>query len=303
MVRPKTRVLTRKADLSWQELACIASYASDPDMPLNVRKVTTESNIAALLLLPSNHDGSETLPVLLDPYGGPLFRKAVESKRELIVSQWFANHGFAVLVADGRGTASCSSEQEYAISGNLLDPVVEDQVSALQCASRSFPFLDTSRVGIRGSSFGGYLAAAALFTRPDIFSCAIVNSPVADWRLYDTYYSERYLGHPTTNADSYNRSSLLRRKGSFQGAMLLLHGLSDDNVLVQNSVELANRLLFEECSYSFVPLSGVTHIAPQAKLGGRLLERQLEFLFAELKSARKLRTDHEFDVRRPEYSG
>jgi dipeptidyl-peptidase 4 len=250
--------------------------------------------MAGLLLLPSDHDGSENLPVLLDPYGGPLVRKAVESKNQLILSQWFANHGFAVLVADGRGTPSCSSEQEYAISGNLLDPAVEDQVSALQCASRSFPFLDTSRVGIRGSSFGGYVAAAALLTRPDIFRCAIVVAPVADWRVYDTYYSERYLGHPTTNADSYNRSSLLRREGSFQGAMLLLHGLSDDNVLAQNSIQLANRLVVEECSYLFIPLPGVTHIAPQGTLGVRILERQLGFLLDELKVSRKPRTDREF---------
>lgn len=293
-VRPKTRVLTRRADLSWEELACIQSYASDPDMPLNVRKVPTENDMAALLLLPSDCDGSEKLPVLLDPYGGPLIRKAVESKKQLIVSQWFANHGFAVLVADGRGTPSCSSEHEYAISGNLLDPVVEDQVSALQCASQLFPFLDISRVGIRGSSFGGYVAAAALFTRPDIFRCAIVGAPVADWRLYDTYYSERYLGHPATNAESYNRSSLLRREGSFQGAMLLLHGLSDDNVLAQNSIQLANRLFVEGCGYLFIPLPGVTHIAPQATLGVRLLERQLDFLLDELKVPRKLRTDREF---------
>jgi dipeptidyl-peptidase-4 len=84
--------------------------------------------------------------------------------------------------------------------------------------------------------------------------------------------------------------------------MLLLHGLSDDNVLAQNSMQLTNRLFFEECNYSFVPFPGVTHIPPQTKLGARLLERQLEFLRDELKAARKPRTDQEFGVRRPAYS-
>ena len=124
-------------------------------------------------------------------------------------SQWFADQGFAVVVADGRGTPGRGSAWERAVFRDLAGPVLDDQVDALHATAADHPELDLSRVAIRGWSFGGYLAALAVLRRPDVFHAAIAGAPVTDWRLYDTYYTERYLGTPQDEPDAYDRTSLI----------------------------------------------------------------------------------------------
>jgi dipeptidyl-peptidase-4 len=116
------------------------------------------------------------------------------------------------------------------VHGDLAAPVLDDQVSALQALASDHPDLDLSRVGIRGWSFGGYLAALAVLRRPDVFHAAIAGAPVTDWSLYDTHYTERYLGLP--HSDSYRRSSLIEDAPKLSRPLLLVHGLADDNVVV-----------------------------------------------------------------------
>src|SRR5205085_4461556 len=113
----------------------------------------------------------------------------------------------AVIIADGRGTPG-GYEWERAVAGDLAGPVLEDQIEALRVAADRFADLDTGRVAIRGWSFGGYLAALAVLRRPDVFHAAIAGAPVTDWRLYDTHYTERYLGQPDQDKDAYDGSSL-----------------------------------------------------------------------------------------------
>src|SRR6266511_2822909 len=137
---------------------------------------------------PSEPEGP--LPVLLDPYGGPGFQRVVRTSTAFLASQWFADQGFAVLVVDGRGTPGRGSAWERAMFRDLT-VALEDQVDALQAAAERFGFLDASRVGIRGWSFGGYLAAMAALRRPDVFHAAVAGAPVTEWRLYDTHYTER----------------------------------------------------------------------------------------------------------------
>ena len=124
-------------------------------------------------------------------------------------AQWFADQGFAVVVADGRGTPGRGPAFEREVHLDLAGPVLEDQVDALYGAAEQVEELDVSRVGIKGWSFGGYLAALAVLARPDVFHAAVAGAPVTDWALYDTYYTERYLGHPEAEPDAYRRSSLL----------------------------------------------------------------------------------------------
>src|SRR5206468_3847303 len=108
---------------------------------------------------------------------------------------------------------------------------VDDQVEALHALAEQEPALDLSRVAIRGWSFGGYLAALGVLRRPDVFAAAVAGAPVIDWRLYDTHYTERYLGHPDETADVYARNSLLADAPSLTRPLLLIHGLADDNVV------------------------------------------------------------------------
>ena len=119
-----------------------------------------------------------------------------------LVSQWFADQGFAVVVVDGRGTPGRGTEWERAIHGDLATLALEDQIDAVEQAAAELDCLDLDRVAIRGWSFGGYLAALGVLLRPDRIHAAIAGAPVTEWRLYDTHYTERYLGDPTCGPTS-----------------------------------------------------------------------------------------------------
>ena len=165
--------------------------------------------IRTAVLFPSWHQpGQGPLPVLLDPYGGPHAQRVLKARSTYLTPQWFAEQGFAVVIADGRGTPGRGPQWERAVAGDLAGPVLDDQVQALQDAAGRFADLDTGRVAIRGWSFGGYLAALAVLRLPDVFHAAIAGAPVTDWRLYDTHYTERYLGNPDADPGAYRRSGL-----------------------------------------------------------------------------------------------
>jgi dipeptidyl-peptidase-4 len=234
------------------------------------------------LLLPDRQGGgaagSGSLPVLLDPYGGPHHRQVLAARDRFLVSQWFADQGFAVLVTDGRGTPGRGPAWERAVWRDLAGPALDDQVEALHAVAADHPELDLSRVAIRGWSFGGYLAALAVLRRPDVFHAAVAGAPVTDWRLYDTHYTERYLGHPAADPDAYRRSSLLADAAKLERPLLLVHGLADDNVVAAHTLRLSGLLLAAGRPHNVLPLSGVTHLAAQEAVAENLLHLQLAFL-------------------------
>ena len=153
-------------------------------------------------------------------------------------------------------------------------------------ASNQFPFLDMSRVGIRGWSFGGFLAALAVMRRPDIFHAAIAGAPVTDWRLYDTAYTERYLGDPndSDSTETYERSGLAADAPNLTRPLMLIHGLADDNVLTAHTLQLSRALLAAGRPHEVLPLSGVSHMTPQEVVAENLLLLQVEFLHRSLGS-------------------
>ena len=161
------------------------------------------------LFTPGGAEPDGPLPVLLDPYGGPHFAVVQRVLTLQLESQWFADQGFAVLVIDGRGTPGRGPGWDREVYRNLADPVLEDQVEGLHAAAERYPFLDLERVAIRGWSFGGFLAAMAVLRRPDVFHAAVSGAPVTDGELYDTHYTERYLGMPDTDVEAYARYRLL----------------------------------------------------------------------------------------------
>jgi dipeptidyl-peptidase-4 len=195
-----------------------------------------------------------------------------------LTSQWFADQGFAVVVADGRGTPGRGPEWDRAVAGDLAGPVLEDQVEALAAAAELNPDLDLSRVAIRGWSFGGYLSALAVLRRPDVFHAAIAGAPVTDWRLYDTHYTERYLGHPGHNPAAYDQSSLFADAPKLSRPLMIIHGLADDNVVVAHTLRLSSALLAAGRPHQVLPLSGVTHMASQEEVAENLLLLQVDFL-------------------------
>ncbi|MDI3389308.1 prolyl oligopeptidase family serine peptidase [Streptomyces sp. B-S-A8] len=267
-----------------KQLAQIASYAELPD--ITPRVTLTEAGarrIPCAVLLPTHYrEGDGPLPVLLDPYGGPHHARVVAAHNPYLTSQWFADQGFAVLVADGRGTPGRTPAWEKEIRDKLAAVVLADQVDALHALSDKFPF-DLSRVAIRGWSFGGYLAGLAALRRPDVFHAAIVGAPVTDQRLYDTHYTERYLGDPQAQPEVYAANSLVTDAGLSGAAeparpMMIVHGLADDNVVMAHTLRLSSALLAAGRPHEVLPLSGVTHMTPQEQVAENLLLLQVDFL-------------------------
>ncbi len=303
------------------EAASIDSLAERPSLPAPRPALLRAGprEIRTAVLFPSWHQpGPGRLPVLLDPYGGPHAQRVLRARDQYLTSQWFAEQGFAVVIADGRGTPGRGPAWDRAVAGDLAGPVLEDQVEALRAACAQYPDLDAERVAIRGWSFGGYLAALAVLRRPDVFHAAVAGAPVTDWHLYDTHYTERYLGDPGRDQDSYDRSSLISlaerimvtvlargddppespRHGGLPAPrtprapligglppvpvpprpLMLIHGLADDNVVVAHTLRLSGALLAAGYPHTVLPLTGVTHMASQETVRENLLLLQLDFL-------------------------
>ncbi len=241
-----------------------------------------ERDLRAAVILPSHHVPGTALPVICSPYGGPHAQRVISAGAAFTTEQWLADQGFAVVVIDGRGTPGRGPEWEFAVHGNLADPVLQDQVDGLQALAREFTDLDLTRVGIRGWSFGGYLAALAVLDRPDVFHAAVAGAPVTEWRLYDTGYTERYLGLPNENSDDYNNSSLLTRTHKLTRPLLLIHGLADDNVVAAHTLQMSSALLAAGRAHTVLPLSGVTHMTPQEVVAENLLLTEVEFFRTHL---------------------
>jgi len=247
-----------------EQVATIGSYAVEPPLVPNLHLMTVgDRGLRVALLYPTGHEPGTKLPVLLDPYGGPHAQRVMASRNAFVGPQWLADQGFAVLVADGRGTPGRGSEWEREIAFDFAGVTLQDQVDALFAVAEAHPDLDLSSVAIRGWSYGGYLSALAVLRRPDVFHAAIAGAPVTEWRLYDTHYTERYLGHPDENPQVYDRNSLIDDAPKLDRPLLVIHGLADDNVVVAHSVRLSSALVAAGRPHALLPLPGVTHMTPQ----------------------------------------
>ncbi|KRV47059.1 peptidase S9 [Wenjunlia vitaminophila] len=282
--RPGSRTQVVRLDEGRRVVASIASHAATPVLVARpvLRRAGTLGIPAAVLLPTGYREGDGPLPVLMDPYGGPHGARVVPTHNAHLTSQWFADQGFAVVVADGRGTPGRSPGWEKAVAGDLAGVTLDDQVAALHALAEEFP-LDLDRVGIRGWSYGGYLAALAVLRRPDVFHAAVAGAPVTDWRLYDTHYTERYLGLPDQAAAVYEATSLVGDAGLLGAAqvarpLMIVHGFADDNVVMAHALRLSSALLAAGRPHEVLPLTGVTHMASQEEVAENLLLLQVDFL-------------------------
>ncbi|WP_030062562.1 MULTISPECIES: S9 family peptidase [Streptomyces] len=262
------------------DVATIASYAETPVITARpVFRFAGERRIPTAVFLPTGYDRERDglLPVLMDPYGGPHGQRVVQAHNPHLNSQWFADQGFAVVVADGRGTPGRGPAWEKSIAFDFAGATLDDQVDALQALAEEFP-LDLGRVAIRGWSYGGYLAALAVLRRPDVFHAAVAGAPVTDWALYDTHYTERYLGDPAERPEVYAANSLSGYAAGLERPLMIIHGLADDNVVAAHTLRLSSALLAAGRPHTVLPLSGVTHITPQEEVAENLLLLQVDFV-------------------------
>jgi dipeptidyl-peptidase-4 len=267
--------------------ASLTSLAEAPKAVPRVELVRTrgERSYNAALLRPSGYHQGEKYPVILSVYGGPQTTFVTASARAYFIDQWMADQGYVVARLDGRGTTLRGHDWQRLMRGNFIDLVLHDQVEGLHALGVQYQEMDLTRVGIAGWSFGGYLSAMATIRRPDIFKAGVAGAPVVTWENYDTFYTERYMGLPQENPAGYRASSVLTYASELSRPLLIIHGLADDNVYFQHSLQLADTLFLAGRTYEFMPMLG-THMAGADSSVVRLREEQrtMEFLNRTLRT-------------------
>ncbi len=241
-------------------VATLPSVAERPPLLPAIEWTTaTPGRFDAAVLHPHGWHAGTRLPVVLSVYAGPVFKVVRAASRDFLAQQCLADAGAIVVSLDGHGTPGHGHDFERATKGDLIDRPLADQVAGLQDLGRRHPEMDMSRVAVEGWSFGGYFSAMATIRRPDVFRAGIAGAPVTDFRNYDTAYTERYLGLPAANAGAYDRNSVLTYAGALQRPLMIVHGLTDDNVYFVNTFELTQALLRAGKPYRLLVLPG-THM-------------------------------------------
>jgi dipeptidyl-peptidase-4 len=204
-------------------------------------KASDGAILYARLIRPAGFDPARKYPAVVVIYGGPHAQAVRNGWYGLSFDQVLAHRGFVVWQLDNRGSAGRGHLWEAAIYRNLGVRELEDQKEGLRHLF-SLGFVDTKRIGIHGWSYGGYMTLYCLLNAPELFRAGVAGAPVTDWRNYDTIYTERYMGLPSENPEGYRRSSPVHKAEALRAELLLIHNLEDDNVLVQNTIQMAAAL-------------------------------------------------------------
>jgi dipeptidyl-peptidase-4 len=237
----------------------------------------------AAISRPRTFERGKRYPVILVVYAGPTSKRVVADARSFLSDQWMADQGYVVVRLDGRGTPWRGRAWERAIKGNFIDVALNDQIAGLQALGKQYAELDLTRAGVSGWSFGGYFAAMAAIRRPDVFRCGVVGAPVVTWENYDTHYTERYLGLPQSSPEAYRVSNVTTYASQSTRPLLLIHGMTDDNVYFQHTLQLADALYRAGKPFEILPLLG-THMVNEPVLRLRQQMRIMDFLNRELRA-------------------
>eukprot|EP00977_Amphora_coffeiformis_P012448 scaffold3077_cov162-Amphora_coffeaeformis.AAC.7 len=241
------------------------------------QKVTLQ---AAVYLPDAKIHGPGPYPLLVATYGGPHVQYVQNSWDMMTAdlrSQFLRNNGFAIIKVDNRGSNRRGLVFETPIYGQMGELEVADQVAGVQWAVQQ-GFADKDKVAVSGWSYGGYMALKCLSERPDVFHAAVSGAPVTDWTLYDTAYTERYMGLPQENLAGYQKSSALHKIANIQGSLMLCHGLLDENVLFRQTAVLINELIEHQIAYELAMFPSERHGPRRPQDRAFLEERILAFL-------------------------
>ena len=218
-----------------------APYAAGLPVP-EFGTLTAEDGQALhyVLVKPADFDPAKRYPAVVQVYGGP-GRQAVKREWRAPSERLLTEAGFVVFQLDNRGSANRGLAFEAPIFGQLGMCEVADQIRGLQFL-QSLPFIDPARVGVTGWSYGGFMTLHLMTEPGSGFACGAAGAAPSGWRMYDTHYTEHYMGHPDTNAKGYEDCSVLPRLSNLHGRLLLIHGMADDNVLFENATQIIARL-------------------------------------------------------------
>ena len=274
-----------------EQSATISSTAAEPGFAPNVTFTRLgEHQLYTAIIAPSPsspYAHADKLPVLMKPYGGPGFQQVVASQSFYWEGQWWADQGFLVVTADGRGTTGRGPAWDRAIFENMKGVTLADQIEAVnalpEAVSRlnadgrrpGVPAPDLDKVCMIGWSYGGFLSALAVLDAPNVFKAACAGAPPTDWTLYDTHYTERYLG---LDPDVYYRNGIVQDAPKLERPLMLIHGFADDNVTIAHSLRLSQALMAAGRPHTFLPLTGITHMTNDETVAENLLTLQRDFL-------------------------
>ncbi|MBW4359281.1 S9 family peptidase [Flavobacterium taihuense] len=227
-----------------QSLAAKLGGYNLPSKEFFVLKTAKGNELNAWMIKPKDFDASKKYPVFMYQYSGPGSQQ-VNNEWNSADDYWFmmlAQHGCIVACIDGRGTGFKGAEFKKVTQKELGKYEVEDQIDAAKVIG-AYPYVDASRIGIFGWSYGGFMASNCIFQGADVFKMAIAVAPVTNWRFYDSIYTERYMQTPQENASGYDTNSPINHVDKLKGKFLLIHGSGDDNVHVQNSMQMMEALI------------------------------------------------------------
>jgi dipeptidyl-peptidase 4 len=241
----------------WQSHALDAYGLHAPEQ-LEV-KAHDGSTLYATLLLPAGATAPASVPLIVNPYGGPGPQTVANRwNDELLFDELLAEHGFAVLHADNRGTGLRGRAFAQAAYQNFGPVQLEDQLTVIDAALAKYPQLDPKRLGWWGWSWGGTFTLYAM-THSDRFKAGVSVAPVTSWHDYDSIYTERYMGLPDRNADGYHDDSVVNSAANLKGHLLMAHGTGDDNVHFENTVQFIQQLIEAGIPYDLQIYPRKTH--------------------------------------------
>ena len=234
---------SRVAVINENKATALSEYQLAPVQFLQL-KATDGTPLHASIIRPPDFNDSHKYPVLIFVYGGPGIQQVRDEwdGAEHLWLEMMAQKGYIVFELDNRGSYQRGHAFETPIYHHFGKVELEDQLAGVKYL-RSLPYVDSSRIGICGWSYGGTMTLVAMFNAPDVFKAGASVAPVTDWRLYDTAYTERYMGRPQDNPDGYDNSSQVNHVAGSKGKLMLVHSTGDDNVHFANTAELLNDMI------------------------------------------------------------
>jgi dipeptidyl-peptidase-4 len=231
--------------------------ANRPMIEFGMLDIENGERLHYRMLKPAGFDAGKRYPVILFLYGGPQGQK-VTNTWNADFNEILARNGFIVFTIDNRGTGFRGVAFDAPIYGRLGEVEVADQMAGVDYL-RSLNYVDSTRIGVWGWSYGGYMTLMCMFQEPDAFAAGVSGAPVTDWALYDTHYTERYLGTPQENPEGYEASGVFPHAKNLSAPLLILHGMADDNVLFTNSTKLFDALQTEGRPFDMMTYPGSKH--------------------------------------------
>jgi dipeptidyl-peptidase-4 len=217
-----------------------------------IKSADGTTDLYTRLIKPSNFDPTQKYPVLVYLYGGPHAQMITNSYLDgaNLWMYWMAEQGYLVFTIDNRGSDNRGFAFESVIHGRLGVNEIDDQMKGVDYL-KSLPYVDGNRLAIHGWSFGGFMTTSIMLRKPDVFKVGVAGGPVTDWKYYEVMYGERYMDTPAENQKGFDEASTLNYVNNLKGKLLLIHGTSDDTVVMQNNFALLKKFIEAEKQVDF----------------------------------------------------